>query len=397
MSITGEKLSSNEAAVEPFKNLLRNKIQEMQLCHDQIYNADESGLFYKLLPQKTLAHQAEASAPGRKMSKQRITFMPCSNASGTHKMRLLVLGKSQKPRAFGNLSLPVMYQGQKRAWVTKEILKNWFYEDFVPAVRKRMQQLNLEAKALLILDNAPGHPKDLCSDDRKINVMFLPPNVTPLVQPMDQSVIQAIKLHYRKELLKRIVSSDEVDLSTELKKVNLKDVVIGLARAWENVRPELIKKSWSKLLIHDDDVDDSGWSEGDNLPLSQWKNKIELHGIEKQIEEVTTLMNQVSGNATRQEIIDWAVGQTESSESMNDMDILEHVEDESSSDEEETIPRSVKHTEAIKCFETCLQWAQENAESEHQILILSEMKKRAQKAEETSIKQSKITEFFSFS
>lgn len=48
-----------EAAIEPFRNLLQNKIEEMQLCHDQIYNADESGFFSKLHPQKTLAHQAE--------------------------------------------------------------------------------------------------------------------------------------------------------------------------------------------------------------------------------------------------------------------------------------------------------------------------------------------------
>lgn len=146
LSITGEKLSSNEAAVEPFKNALQNKMAEMQLCPDQIYNADESGLFWKLLPQRTLAHQAEASAPGRKMSKQRLTFMLCCNASGTHKMRLFVLGKSQKPRAFGSEPLPVKYRGQKKAWVTREIFRDWFYMDFVPEVRKRMQQLNLETR-----------------------------------------------------------------------------------------------------------------------------------------------------------------------------------------------------------------------------------------------------------
>jgi hypothetical protein len=391
LSITGEKLSSDVAAVEPFKNVLRNKIKEMQLCPDQIYNADESGLFWKLLPQRTLVHQAEASAPGRKMSKERITFMPCCNASGTHKMRLLVLGKSQKPRAFGSEPLPVTYKGQKKAWITKEIFKDWFYTDFVPTVRKRMQQLNLDAKALLILDNAPGHPQDLCSDDNKIVVMFLPPNVTPLVQPMDQNVIQAVKLHYRKGLLKRIVASENADISAELKKVNLKDVVVGLAKAWENVRPELIQKSWGKLLTPVDD----GWSEDDDLPLSQWRDKIELAGIEKQIKEVTELIKHISGDVTRQEIIEWAVGQEESWESINDMDILEHVQNESSSDEEEeVIPGRVKHTEALRSFETCLKWAEENGESEHHILILSEMRKRAEKAEEATIKQSKITDFF---
>jgi hypothetical protein len=40
-----------------------------------------------------------------------------------------------------------------------------------------------------------------------------------------------------------------------------------------------------------------------------------------------------------------------------------------------------------------LKWAEENAESEHYLLILLEMKKRAEKAEEANIKQSKITDF----
>ena len=61
---------------------------------------------------------------------------------------------------------------------------------------------------MLILDNAPGHPENLCTEDEQIFAIFLPPNVTPLLQPIDQNVIQAIKLHYRKNLLKRIVATE---------------------------------------------------------------------------------------------------------------------------------------------------------------------------------------------
>lgn len=150
------------------------------------------------------------------------------------------------------------YQGQKKAWVTKDIFKKCFYTDCVIEVRKKMRQLNLDAKALLVLDNAPGHPEGLSSDNKQIVAMFLPPNVTPLVHPMSQNVIQAIKLHYRKCLLKRIVSCESGDISAELKTNNLKDV-IELAKAWENVRPELIQKSWSKLI--EQQVD--GWDEED--------------------------------------------------------------------------------------------------------------------------------------
>lgn len=217
LSISGEKLSTNPLAVDPFKLQLLTKIEELQLTADQLYNADESGLFWKMLPQKTLAHAKESSAPGRKQNKERITFMPCCNSTGTHKLKLFVLGKSNKPRSFGNSNIPVVYKGQKRAWVTREIFTEWFHTCFVPAVRRKMKELNLPPKAVLILDNAPGHPEKLVSDDSQISVMFLPPNCTPLIQPMDQHVIQAIKLHYRKNLLKKIVETSG-NISEELKK-----------------------------------------------------------------------------------------------------------------------------------------------------------------------------------
>lgn len=80
---------------------------------EQIYNADESGLFWRMLPEHTLASSHEKNAPGRKIIKARITFMPCANVSGTHKLPLLVIGTAQKPRAFKSVNLPVCYRGQK--------------------------------------------------------------------------------------------------------------------------------------------------------------------------------------------------------------------------------------------------------------------------------------------
>lgn len=123
-----------------------------------------SGEFYRPKPSE------EKSAPGRKVSKERITFMPCSNASGSHKLKLLVLSKSMKPRAFRNVEIPVSYKGQRRAWVTRDIFTEWFHNEFVPSVRHKMKEVNLNPEAILILDNAPGHPTQLSSDDNKISV-----------------------------------------------------------------------------------------------------------------------------------------------------------------------------------------------------------------------------------
>uniref|UniRef100_A0A2H8U1B3 Jerky-like n=1 Tax=Melanaphis sacchari TaxID=742174 RepID=A0A2H8U1B3_9HEMI len=112
--ITGEKLSCDEASIETFRNELQRVINENNLDLKQIYNADESGLFWRMLSEHTLALSHEKNAPGRKIIKARITFMPCANASGTHKLPLLVIGTAQKLRAFKSVNLPVCYRGQKK-------------------------------------------------------------------------------------------------------------------------------------------------------------------------------------------------------------------------------------------------------------------------------------------
>lgn len=77
---------------------------------------------YKALPSRTLASCTEKFAPGFKMQKQRLTLLVCANASGNHRLPLVVIGKSKKPRCFKQLnmnSLPVNYYVQKNAWMNQ--------------------------------------------------------------------------------------------------------------------------------------------------------------------------------------------------------------------------------------------------------------------------------------
>lgn len=140
LKISGEKLSSNPELVAPFQQNLRSIINNLGLTNDQIYNADETGLFWKLLPEKTLVLNHEKTAPGRKAEKARLTFLACTNATGDHKVRPLVLGKAKNPRCFKNFALPVDYDYSKNAWMTSAIFENWFHKSFVPQVSQQKQQ-----------------------------------------------------------------------------------------------------------------------------------------------------------------------------------------------------------------------------------------------------------------
>jgi len=53
----------------------------------------------------------------------------------------------------------------------------------------------------LFIDNAPCHHSENELRDGEMYVKFLPPNVTELIQPMDQGVIETTKRLYRKKLI----------------------------------------------------------------------------------------------------------------------------------------------------------------------------------------------------
>lgn len=190
-------MSGAKEAAEKFVAEFNNFVTTENLLSEQIFNADESGLYWKCLPSKTLAFQKEKSVPGHKSSNERLTIMTCSNVTGSKKLRLVVIGKAKKPQSIkGNeaKNLPVHYFNQKKRLDESSIFQEWFTKNFIPQVCDFLKSKNLPEKAVLLLDNAPSHPSEalLKSDDGKIFVIYLPPNVTALIQPMDQGVIAGL-------------------------------------------------------------------------------------------------------------------------------------------------------------------------------------------------------------
>lgn len=110
-----------------------------------------------------------------------------------------------------------------------------------------MVENNLPKKALLILDNASSHVLPSTSTDGDFRVLFMPPNATSLAQPLDQSVLQSMKIRYRHKLMNELLSSSQ-GIVPALKEINLKKCIQFLVEAWNSVDSELIVKSWRPLM-----------------------------------------------------------------------------------------------------------------------------------------------------
>lgn len=81
-----------------------NKLPKLvaDYSNDCIYNADETGLFYKMKPEYTLEVKGK-NATGCKQSKERLTILFCANVDGSDKISPFVIGKSKKPRCFNGV------------------------------------------------------------------------------------------------------------------------------------------------------------------------------------------------------------------------------------------------------------------------------------------------------
>ena len=120
--------------------------------------------------------------------------MAAASATG-EKLPMFVIWKSKNPRCFKNVKhLPCEYKSQKKSWMNSEIFEEW--------VRKLDRRfLADDQKITLIIDNCPADPS--ISNLTNFQIVFLPPNTTSILQPMDQGVIRNLKVHYRERVVRR--------------------------------------------------------------------------------------------------------------------------------------------------------------------------------------------------
>jgi len=153
-----------------------------------IFIADETGLFYNILPNKTLSFKNEICTTG-KLAKERLMVMLCVYLIDEFE-KPLIIGKSRKSRCFKNVDVKhigLHWEENKKACMTRCIMTErlmWFDQK----IKKQKRTI------ILVLDNATSYP-DLKLQN--INLIFLPLNTTSHCQSLDQDIIQNFKVIYR--------------------------------------------------------------------------------------------------------------------------------------------------------------------------------------------------------
>lgn len=193
---------------------------------DDIYNVDETGLFWRMPPSQSLS---SGNRPGIKRDKTRISIVCCVNASGTDRLPIWVIGKARTPRALRNINIPAIgaeWRWNQKAWMSQIIMREWLLA-FYRHIGQR--------PVLLTMDNFAAHLAglELAPPPPNIRICWLPKNSTSQYQPLDQGIIQNLKTYYRKQWLRYILYHYEHN-QDPLHAVTLLDCIRWLVRAWNH-------------------------------------------------------------------------------------------------------------------------------------------------------------------
>ncbi len=241
-----------EAASAPSAESIENDrraLQQLLTAYnpEDIWNGDETGLFWKMEPSRVLAR---TPLSGHKKEKSRVTIFCAVNATGTEKMTLTFIHQYKTPRAMKNINyknLPVYYFWNKKAWMQVSIFNEILLK--LNGIMKRKNR-----KIIFLIDNAPVH---IILDETQekldcIDVKFLPPNTTTKLQPCDAGIIHSFKCHYKRLFIQnRINAYDDVQdgIVKEIADYSIFDALQNAADAWSMVSSQTISNCWKKTGI----------------------------------------------------------------------------------------------------------------------------------------------------
>jgi hypothetical protein len=214
-----------------------------------IFNCDETGLYWKMIPDSSLSTQ---SIPGRKKEKARISALFCCNSDASERLPIWFIGTAKRPRAFTAAginpeNLGCKWRSNKKAWMTGDIFKEWLIW-FDSKMKGR--------KVALLMDNFSAH--EAAYEDIQLQntlIIWLPANSTSRYQPLDQGIIHTWKAYWKRQWILYMMTEfdrgyDPVSTMTILRALR------WAISAWNiDLKDDTIQQCFKKALTIEDSIE----------------------------------------------------------------------------------------------------------------------------------------------
>ena len=117
-----------------------------------------------------------------KKDKARISLALCTNATGTDRLPIWIIGKAKTPRALKNVSISSIggrWRWNKKAWMNTVIMREWLLEFYI--------HIRSTREVLLTMDNFSAHYTiiEISPPPLNIRICWLPVNSISRFQLLD--------------------------------------------------------------------------------------------------------------------------------------------------------------------------------------------------------------------
>ncbi|XP_063233601.1 jerky protein homolog-like [Bacillus rossius redtenbacheri] len=222
---------------------------------------------------------------------------------------------------------------------------------------------------------------------------------------MDQSVIETMKRHYRRQLLRKLLiegAEDEELVLANHSKINLKDCCYMVAEAWSLVTALTLRRAWNKL---------KGLPSEKNKKKESEENEKQEYGEDDDdkdalsLEEIRKMIVKIPGctEVSAEDVGEWMACDTSDPgfQILNDDEIVVSVREDVEVEVEEELSADVEvdagpsASEAFAGLETALKWMERQPECDHlQLLTVKRMRDLAARKRLKTAKQLTLTEMF---
>ena len=107
---------------QQFPEMLWETIDEGTHLPEKVFNVDETGLYWKRIPDWSYLSKKEKLMPGYKAAKDRLTLFFGGSASCNMKLKPFLVYHSEDTKAKG--SPPSVCKSNPKAWVTQAIFQD---------------------------------------------------------------------------------------------------------------------------------------------------------------------------------------------------------------------------------------------------------------------------------